>query len=373
MSAYALPGLVFPHHTFIKSTTTTLGSAAADLPNHHAHFNATQLDGLLGCPPGIPPGYNINKRFNSSSSVSQKSRNNQSVTSSLTSIAAGTRTTRSTTGGATIRSTSSISLRISIHNARIVPESFLRSQYLQPSGRAAPSPPHNHNDHKKKRDVTARPPRNGEVAVAVAATGKKRRSLFPHEEAIEFELDVSFQGRKQRVVRTLPEIIRLYQELVEQLHVQQQQQEQNHPYYQQQSSSSLSRRSSPVPDLPRCSRRLFFSGGSDGGEPAGYTQLQRILQSTYRPAMERWFRKVTTLIPHDSTLWAMFLLWEPVSGCYVIHVDLGQQLDFDSHKDSSDDESSSDNVSLLGSELDALDFDPYHFEEDDINIDAKST
>ena len=150
----------------------------------------------------------------------------------------------------------------------------------------------------------------------------QQRQTTPQEEAMQFELSISFNGRKYTAVRTLPCILKLRRDLVKEVLDRQRGQGNDNQHQQDQkervSSSSTNGIDSlqivanvSIPELPRPVQE--GPDGNGGGTACrGFTMLHNLLRG-YAPCLEGWLRCCTTLVPpQDSPSWTNFL-WEPLS------------------------------------------------------------
>jgi hypothetical protein len=124
-------------------------------------------------------------------------------------------------------------------------------------------------------------------------------SSTPQEHAMEFELSISFNGRRYTVVRSLPRIRQLRQDLVEEL---------------ERSSFDDCREdfkecldcTCNVPELPSVLEQEDFTACSQS-----FTLLHAMIRA-FTPTLESWLRCVVSLIPpKDSPILTSFLL-EPL-------------------------------------------------------------
>lgn len=135
----------------------------------------------------------------------------------------------------------------------------------------------------------------------------------PHEEAINFEFSVSFNGREYSATRTLPRILQFRTDLIEEFRARRMWRERRRKRKQsvpppmtkvRYHSDDEEEDDESIPELPRLSE--------DAGGGRGFTMLNALLRS-YGPALEHWMMKVMDIVPHDSQCLTQFL-WEPVSG-----------------------------------------------------------
>ena len=160
---------------------------------------------------------------------------------------------------------------------------------------------------------------------------KKNDTGSPHEEAIQFELSISFNGRTYTATRTLQCIIQLRNDLIREMRYRQQwlktrrledQQydvtappptmtvEPLREIINEDDGACYSMEDIDIPEIPPMNAGDgTCSGGGFVGR--GFTMLHTVLAS-YRPLMERWLRNVIAVVPQDSECLTNFL-WEPVS------------------------------------------------------------
>lgn len=122
----------------------------------------------------------------------------------------------------------------------------------------------------------------------------------PHEDAIEFELSISFNGRKYTAMRSMQCIVQLRNDLIREMNFRK---PWSHTTRRQHSQDAKDEDTIQIPKIPP-----IFSGGFVG---RGFTMLHAVLTS-YCPAMEIWLRSVTSIVPQDSESLTNFL-WEPLS------------------------------------------------------------
>lgn len=169
----------------------------------------------------------------------------------------------------------------------------------------------------------------------------------PHKNAIEFELKISLNGRTYTAKRTLPRIIQLRTDLISEMKnrsrkLQQmrwlQRRNHNRKYSVDDDDMTVQTVDAEldddddddsiisIPELPQ-----YFNEeeeGSSGGSFAarGFSKLQ-ILMRSYRPVIERWLLRVTDIVsPTESRSLSTFL-WEPLSEIWLepIEEDLSEE------------------------------------------------
>jgi hypothetical protein len=149
------------------------------------------------------------------------------------------------------------------------------------------------------------------VRLVQSITGPSRpqRSLCskgnPHEDAIEFELSISFNGRKYTAMRSMQCIVQLRYDLIREMNFQKQWLHTRRQH--SQDAEDEDGDTIQIPEIPP----MTDEEGSGGFVGRGFTMLHAVL-SSYCPAMERWLRSVTTIVPEDSESLTNFL-WEPLS------------------------------------------------------------
>jgi len=175
----------------------------------------------------------------------------------------------------------------------------------------------------------------------------------PHEKAIEFELSISFNGRTYTARRTLPRIIQLRNDLVSEMKnrgrkLQMRQmrwlKKRNHHRRKYIDHDELTVQtvvdevesddedSVTIPELPQ----YFNEEGESSGRFAarGFSKLQLMMRS-YRPVIEGWLLRVTDIVsPTESPSLSTFL-WEPLSKLWLEPIEEGV---FEEGSDSSQEE-----------------------------------
>jgi hypothetical protein len=144
----------------------------------------------------------------------------------------------------------------------------------------------------------------------------------PHDDAIAFELSISFNGRKYTATRTLQCIVQLRDDLIKEMNSRRQWLTARQVSL---DASSLSQSSLfeeigvsrsrsaemtvEIPEIPPLGDDE--SNGSSGFVGRGFTMLHAMATS-YVPVMERWLRSVVAIVPRDSECLTNFL-WEPLA------------------------------------------------------------
>ena len=143
----------------------------------------------------------------------------------------------------------------------------------------------------------------------------------PHDDAIEFELAISFNGRKYTATRTLQCIMQLRDDLIREMNTRRQwlqihqktseafSSSDPRAYDQNTYTSSDNPIHVEIPEIPSISGSA--TNGSSGFVGRGFTMLHAMAKS-YVPIMERWLRSVMAIVPKDSECLTNFL-WEPLS------------------------------------------------------------
>jgi hypothetical protein len=143
-------------------------------------------------------------------------------------------------------------------------------------------------------------------------------SVTPQEDAMQFELSISFNGRKYTAMRTLPSLLQLRRDLMEEVENRRRIfqsvgfEPPLHPARLYADYDDDDKRCQDqdvcIPELPRLAEDCPWTAQAS----RGFSMLQGVL-SSYAPTLEGWLRNVTKLVPpNDSPSWANFL-WEPVS------------------------------------------------------------
>jgi hypothetical protein len=161
----------------------------------------------------------------------------------------------------------------------------------------------------------------------------------PHNEAIEFELSITFQGRKYTAKRTMQCMIKLRDDLIREMNARRQWLTRQMPPLHSSTANDQATNSnnsnhythSPplhtieIPEIPP----LNLSGGNEqhqshsnpsshhsfgmiggiGFVGRGFTMLHAMVAS-YVPVMDRWLKNVMAVVPQDSECLLNFL-WEP--------------------------------------------------------------
>jgi hypothetical protein len=131
----------------------------------------------------------------------------------------------------------------------------------------------------------------------------------PHDEAIEFELSISFNGRKYTATRTMQCIVQLRDDLISEMN--------NRRRWLQTRASEGPFGTSDVDDVHVQIPEIPPMTGNDNGPAVSYGFVGRgfsmlhAMVTSYVPAMERWLRNIMAVVPQDSEC-LMNFLWEPL-------------------------------------------------------------
>mmetsp|Transcript_24567 Transcript_24567/g.37112 ORF Transcript_24567/g.37112 Transcript_24567/m.37112 type:complete len:309 (+) Transcript_24567:1-927(+) len=167
----------------------------------------------------------------------------------------------------------------------------------------------------------------------------------PHKNAIEFELNISLNGRTYTARRTLPRIIQLRNDLISEmknssrnLHNMRQMRWLGRRHHHRKSADDDEMTvqtvvehvefddedSITIPELPQYFNEEGDSSGSFAAR--GFSKLQ-ILMRSYRPVIEGWLRRVADIVsPTESPSLSTFL-WEPLSEIWPIEEDFEEGSD----------------------------------------------
>jgi hypothetical protein len=160
-------------------------------------------------------------------------------------------------------------------------------------------------------------------------------SNSPHNEAIEFELAITLNGRRYTAKRTMQCIMHFRDDLIREMKRRKQwltetqalqlpygstahsssyfnsTQNSNHKNTRQESSENKGSYAVQIPEIPPLNgngdRKDAF--GDSGFVGKGFTMLHAMVTS-YVPVMESWFKNVMEIVPQDSECLINFL-WEP--------------------------------------------------------------
>eukprot|EP00538_Stauroneis_constricta_P013456 CAMPEP_0119570714 /NCGR_PEP_ID=MMETSP1352-20130426/43754_1 /TAXON_ID=265584 /ORGANISM="Stauroneis constricta, Strain CCMP1120" /LENGTH=340 /DNA_ID=CAMNT_0007620387 /DNA_START=1328 /DNA_END=2350 /DNA_ORIENTATION=+ len=121
-----------------------------------------------------------------------------------------------------------------------------------------------------------------------------------NEDAIEFELSITFQGRKYNATRTMQCLIDLRNALIQDMHAKQR---------------------TSIPELPQMNRHDDNPASASTSASAAsfvgrsFTMLHHMLVA-YCPDVERWLQIVMSIVPDDSEILANFL-FEPSASDHI--------------------------------------------------------
>jgi len=139
-----------------------------------------------------------------------------------------------------------------------------------------------------------------------------------YDEAIEFALAISFNGRKYTATRTMQRIIQLRDDLIAEMDdrrrwllLRQSQGKTSSSQYSPSSGEDCEYVDVEIPEIPPLTGEEDGSGVGSGFVGRGFSMLHAMATS-YAPAMERWLRGVLDTVPQDSET-LMNFLWEPLA------------------------------------------------------------
>jgi hypothetical protein len=147
---------------------------------------------------------------------------------------------------------------------------------------------------------------------------EKKTSNTPHDEAIDFELSISFNGRKYNATRTMQCIVQLRDDLIREMNYRKQwlqiRRASEQPFHSDHSPNVTADAEDDslniqIPEIPPMTGDTATPGVGFVGR--GFTMLHAMVTS-YVPVMERWLRNVVVIVPQDSECLTNFL-WEPLS------------------------------------------------------------
>ncbi|KAG7360492.1 hypothetical protein IV203_035591 [Nitzschia inconspicua] len=167
------------------------------------------------------------------------------------------------------------------------------------------------------------------------AHSSKSSSNSPHNEAIEFELSITFQGRRYTAKRTMQCMIKLRDDLIREMNTRRHWLTRQMPPIHTTATASTDEESSnsdtphtipptiEIPEIPTLnlsdnhhphdpsSSSHHSRVGGIGFVGRGFTMLHAMVTS-YVPVMDRWLKTVMAVVPQDSECLLNFL-WEPPS------------------------------------------------------------
>lgn len=315
MSAYALPGLFPPIDSYNPSTKLSESSQGpiALSPLHH-QIDGSRLSGIFSASLdllSVPS-------FTSSGNGSSKKE--------------GERPEAHTKP---IHESDSEERRIAVKEAKIDPVRLVQSVTRWPRA-------HHHNHHQyqqQSKSSRRRLPRERNLdssAQSLRDDSDQHPSSCvnvgaPHDEAIEFELSISFSGRKYTATRTLQRIVQLRDDLIREMNIRRRwlrirrdeaaaslKAPSSCASTDEEGASDVSGRADEddnenicIPEIPS------FTGGTGNGSAGtgfvgrGFTMLHAMATS-YVPIVDRWLRNILAIVPQDSECLTNFL-WEPLS------------------------------------------------------------
>ncbi|CAJ1942484.1 unnamed protein product [Cylindrotheca closterium] len=193
---------------------------------------------------------------------------------------------------------------IHVTEAKVDPVRLVQS-VSRPKGHSNKKNQLRRRNSKDRLEESAKDPSNSE------ACSKDEGGRSMHDEAIEFALAISFNGRKYTAKRTMQRIIQLRDDLITEMD--------DRRRWLLLRKSKLSRGSAEdceyieveIPEIP------FLTGEQDGsGVGAGFVgrgfSMLHAMATSYGPVMERWLRNVLAVVPQDSET-LMNFLWEPLA------------------------------------------------------------
>jgi hypothetical protein len=173
----------------------------------------------------------------------------------------------------------------------------------------------------------------------------------PHDEAIEFELSISFDGRKYTATRTMQCIVQLRDDLIREMKSRKrwlQIQRAAEPSSFENSVNSSNVEEDIIIQIPEIPPMTGDDSGSGVGFVGrGFTMLHAMVTS-YVPIMELWLRNVMAIVPQDSECLSNFL-WEPLASetpldfpskscTSLATLDSIKELEYNTEDDDSDDD-----------------------------------
>jgi hypothetical protein len=190
---------------------------------------------------------------------------------------------------------------IQVKEAKIDPVRLVQCVTQSPRSQSQPSKKsHTRRRNSKERlsDSPQSSPTNRKT------TGDEKASCVgtSHDEAIEFELSISFNGRKYTAMRTMQCIVQLRDDLISEMNSKKR-------WLQMRSSENSFNTADDedinvqIPEIPPITTGSGFVG-------RGFTMLHAMVTS-YVPAMEGWLDSVMAIVPQDSECLTNFL-WEPL-------------------------------------------------------------
>lgn len=142
-----------------------------------------------------------------------------------------------------------------------------------------------------------------------------------HEDAIQFELSISFNGRSYCATRSLPCIMELRNDLIRELSSRRKILQSRRLRWSSKTQDIDDKNLVAlededdncdvcIPEIPECdTNNIAVTGGVAG---RGFAMLQALL-GPYCPEIERWLQNVMSLVPPTTSPSLSNFLWEPVS------------------------------------------------------------
>lgn len=163
-------------------------------------------------------------------------------------------------------------------------------------------------------------------AVTTSTQSNKESCCSAHEEAIQFELSISFNGRTYSATRTLPRLVELRNDLIREVNSRRKRMRNNRMRWNTKMDNDDGDTVATVdeqededdveviiPEIPECNTDNVAVANGKSVAGRGFAMLQALL-GPYCPAIERWLQNVTDLVPPTSSPSLSNFLWEPVSG-----------------------------------------------------------
>lgn len=305
MSAYALPGLFPPLKSSADESSDTKkrngDSSQGTVLQSPLHDVLGDAQTAFLAPGSIPFGPPL---FSSS------------CPSRLSLLSPSTSTSTSSSSSSSTRGTSRIDEQgISVKQAKIDPVRLLQSakgfNRMQPQPRKITR---RRNSRERLSDLVPLSP--GESKDKTSACSEVQCNGT--DEAIEFELSISFNGRKYTATRTLQRIFQLRDDLIFEMETRRQWLQ----FHKGESIASGARNTQQqnsfdqemyieIPEIPPITGDERGNGIMGGFVGRGFTLLHAMATS-YVPVIEGWLRNIMAIVPQDSECLTDFL-WEPLS------------------------------------------------------------
>lgn len=194
-------------------------------------------------------------------------------------------------------------VEISVREARIDALQLIRS-LTNPIVSPTATTPHKSKKQRRRRNLHT---------TSTTDLLSSRAEASPQELAMQFELDVSVEGREYTVVRSLYRMRQLHDELVEESE-----------HYEETLDDTCCNRHTvrlSIPEMPSL---------QENGSCTSFCVMQASLRS-FAPALECWLKKIVRLIPTKDSLTLTHFLLEPV--CFS-HSGSGVQMSISVSSDS---------------------------------------